>query len=251
MEQTTVTFQPKDSPINGRYVTARGLHGLLFNTLKQADPEETTWLHGHASPKPYSLAPLYTEKGHLAGLRLSAVNDRAVTLMSRAWVWHEQRQTVLRLGRQEFIAARVHSQPGPSWLQLARSQARSQMTLDFLSPTAFKQGPGHLTLPLPRNVFDWPVRVWQEHGPPHTLPADWHDWCEKAIFITEHQIQTATVSISRQEQFTGFVGRVTFTAHEGSEIQLAIWQALGQLAAFCGVGHKTTMGLGAVGRRSN
>jgi CRISPR-associated endoribonuclease Cas6 len=251
MERLTVSFSPISGHIDGRYVTARGLHGLLFNALKQADPDEATWLHGHPSPKPYSMAPLYTETGHLAGLRLSAVNDRAVTLISRAWSWHEQRQTVLRLGRQEFTVARVHSQPGPTWLQLARSQARSEMTLDFLSPTAFKQGPGHLTLPLPRNVFDWPVRVWQVHGPPYTLPADWHDWCEKSIFITDHQIHTASVNISQKEQFTGFVGRVTFTAHEGSEIQLAIWQALGQLAAFCGVGHKTTMGLGAVGWCSN
>ena len=247
MKQITITFAPLQSPINGRYVTARGLHGLLFNALKQADPDEATWLHGHPSPKPYSMAPLYTESGHLAGLRVSAIDQRATSLLSRAWNWHGRRHTTFRLGRQEFNVVDVQDTDGPGWLQLARSQARSEMTLQFLSPTAFKQGPGHLPLPLPRNVFDWPLRVWQQHGPPHTLPQDWPDWCDRNVFVTDHQIQTATVSISQQEQFTGFVGRVTFTAHEGSEIQLAIWQALGQLAAFCGVGHKTTMGMGAVG----
>lgn len=39
-------------------------------------------------------------------------------------------------------------------------------------------------------------------------------------------------------------------AHQGSELQLRAWQALGMLAEFCGVGHKTTMGMGAVSRIS-
>ncbi len=36
----TITFHPTADPLDGRYVTAKGLHGLLFKALKAADPEE-------------------------------------------------------------------------------------------------------------------------------------------------------------------------------------------------------------------
>jgi CRISPR-associated endoribonuclease Cas6 len=79
-----------------------------------------------------------------------------------------------------------------------------------------------------------------------TLSDAWLDWCEQAVFVTNHRIETATIAISQQEQFTGFVGEVHFRAHNGPDSCLRVWQAMAQLATFCGVGHKTTMGMGAV-----
>ena len=75
---------------------------------------------------------------------------------------------------------------------------------------------------------------------------DWLDWCRQEVFITRHHIETVTVDISKRESFTGFVGEVWLDAYRGDEADLCAWQALADLAAFCGVGHKTTMGMGAV-----
>ena len=80
------------------------------------------------------------------------------------------------------------------------------------------------------------------------LPDGWLDWCRRKIFVTKHRIETVSVNISKREQFTGFVGEVWLNAHDGDEVNLCTWQALADLAVFCGVGHKTTMGMGAMER---
>lgn len=54
------------------------------------------------------------------------------------------------------------------------------------------------------------------------------------------------MAVAEDESFTGFVGEVVFGAHHGGPGQLGLLQALAQLAAYSGVGHKTTMGMGAV-----
>lgn len=81
-----------------------------------------------------------------------------------------------------------------------------------------------------------------------TLPTGWLDWCTQNVFVTQHHIETATVSIDKNDRFTGFVGEVWFEAYRGEELALRAWQALTDLAVFCGVGHKTTMGMGVVER---
>ncbi len=247
MHHITLTFTPVRQPINGRSVTARGLHGMLFNILQQADKPESDWLHQHGAPRPFSFVPLYTDDGILAGMRLAAIDERTATLFIRTGEWFQKQGHICHLAGQEFVIDEARHAPGPSWQQLAYSQPTRQMGLRFISPTAFKQGPGHLTLPLPGNVFGSPVRIWQAFAPPMMrLPDGWLDWCRRDLFVTRHNIETATVNISKREKFTGFVGEVWLDAHRGGEAEMSAWQALGELAAFCGVGHKTTMGMGAV-----
>lgn len=242
MYHITLTFRPLD----GQTITAKGLHGLLFHALGTADPAETDWLHDHDVPKPFSLAPLYTEEDDLAGLRLGALTDRAAGLFIRAWEWHREEGRPLSVGRQSFKVEQVALEPGPSWLEVTQTLPGRRLSLRFLSPTAFRQGPGHLPLPLPYNVFQWPWRVWCSYAPPLNLPDSWPEWCRDNIFVVEHQIETVTVAVAGNERFTGFVGEVVFEAYRGSEGQLRLLQALGRVAAYSGIGHKTTMGMGAV-----
>jgi len=250
MHHVMVGFQAKDPyGIDGRQVTARGLHGVLYHVLKQADAAETTWLHGHPSPKPYSLSPYYTQDGRLAGLRLAAVTDRVAQLFIRGWEGAQQRDEQLQLGRQAFQVRGVEHAPGASFADLAASRPDNTLALRFLSPTTFRQGPGELPLPLPGNVFSWPCRVWNAFAPSVlALPPEWLDWCDQNIFVTAHRIETAAIALDARLTLTGFVGDVVFTAYRDEPDYCHAWQALGDLAAFCGVGYKTTMGMGAVER---
>jgi CRISPR-associated endoribonuclease Cas6 len=250
-----VRFEPTYKSINANHITMRGLHGLLFHVLEQCNPPEAEWLHGHPSPKPYSMAPYYVQEGQggkLVGVRYAVLNDRAATLIYQAWQKMYHTQEELRLGKyQTFRVSHIEWIQGGSFTDVARLPPKKEITLEFLSPTAFKQGPGSLPLPLPKNVFQWPLRVWQCYAPMVlSIPADWLEWCERDVFVVGHNIQTAVVSITRSESFVGFTGQVKFQAHQGQEQYLRVWQALGTLAAFCGVGHKTTMGMGAAERTS-
>ena len=248
MQHIVVSFHSPDRPIDGRQVTARGLHGLLFHVLQQFDREAANELHTHPAPKPFSMVPYYTENGHLAGLRYAAVTEAAAALLAESWLNIYHKQQLLKLGRyQTFYVRHVECLPGYDFISLANLEPISEMLLNFLSPTAFKQGKGSLPLPLPGNVFRGPWYVWNTFAQDIlSIPESWLQWCEQDVFITEHQIETAVIALNRDNQFTGFVGRVKYEAYRGSEEQLRIWQALGTLAAFCGVGHKTTMGMGAV-----
>jgi CRISPR-associated endoribonuclease Cas6 len=250
MRRIMIAFTPRHGRLNGREITARGLHGLLFALLHETNVNEATWLHSHPSPKPFSLAPLYTEQGELAGMRLTAINDRTADLLLDCWGRVRHSGRTLSLGRQKFGVGDLINEAGPTFADLAAAPAGAELGLRFLSPTAFKQGPGSLPLPLPVNVFSWPHKVWRSFAPSAlALPEDWLDWCAQDIFVVQHQIQTATVLISQRESFTGFVGEVQFcakTRHPQADLYLHVWQALARLAPFSGVGHKTTMGMGAV-----
>lgn len=251
MHTITYYFTPLHEPLNGRHIHAKGLHGLLFNITGQADREESNWLHKHPTPRPFTLVPLYGQDGCLAGIRLSALTDQAASLFQRTGEWFCQTARPCHLGGREFIISDCRTTPGPNWQQLALSEPTKQIGLRFCSPTAFKQGPGHLPLPLPANVFSSPVRVWEAFAPPMMiLPSEWLAWCAQDVFVTRHNIETVQVNISKQERFTGFVGDVWFEAVQGNEINLRAWQALSTLATYCGVGHKTTMGMGTVERIS-
>lgn len=246
MHRITITFTPADKPLDGRHITMRGLHGVLFNLLKEVDPAGASWLHDHPAPKPFSMAPQFNPAGQLTGVRYTTFNQPTTDLLLQAWQYSHNQHQLLRLGRyQTFYVAQVDLTSGPTIHQLASLPAVRQICLHFLSPTSFKQGPRGLPLPLPMNVFSTPFRVWQNYLPT-PLAEDWLAWCQKDLFITEHTIQTATASIAHQEPFTGFIGSVTFFAHNGTSEQLKIWHALAHLAAFGGVGHKTTMGMGVV-----
>jgi CRISPR-associated endoribonuclease Cas6 len=249
MVTITYLFQPLDEPLNGRYIHAKGLHGFLFNITSQADREESDWLHKHPAPRPFSLVPLYSDDGCLAGMRIAALTDQAASLFQRTGEWFSRMERPCHLGGHEFMIRESRTTPGPNWQQLALSEPVKQIGLRFLSPTAFKQGPRLMPLPMPANVFGSPVRVWEAFAPPMmVLPSEWRDWCAQNVFVTGHNIETVQLNISRRERFTGFVGEVWFEAYKGDEHHLRTWQALSVLATFCGVGYKTTMGMGAVER---
>lgn len=73
-------------------VTGSQLHGLLFSTLlPTVSSAETTWLHEHPSPKPFSLAPVSEKLGALTGLRVSAFDERVSKTGSSAALWNERK----------------------------------------------------------------------------------------------------------------------------------------------------------------
>ena len=248
MDYINYSFEPISTlrPIDGSKVTARGLHGLIFNILKQVNEEEATWLHQHRTPRPFHFVAVYGPDNTLQGIRLAAFTDRVADLLECAGSAFVASKRACSLGGQRFIIDRVMRHPGPTWQQMTQVVASRHLRLAFLSPTSFKQGPGHIPLPIPGNVFATPMRVWKAFAPALLmLPDGWLEWCHLNVFVTKHDIKTVEVQINKQARFTGFVGTATFEAQQSEEVYLIAWQALARVAEFCGTGHKTTMGMGA------
>lgn len=246
-----IGFAPDRQWLDGSRVTAKGLHGVLYEVLRRADRADRTaeaaWLHGHPAPKPYTLVPLFGNDGGLAGIQMTALGDRAAKALTRAWLLAREQGEPLALGRQPFHVRQVELVHDGTLSELVQSENYRTLGLRFVSPTSFRQGPGDLPLPLPRLVFGRPYGVWNSYGHQmELLPSAWLDWCDRSVFVTQLHIETVEVRLSPIDAFIGFVGEVWYEPRGGSALSRRMLAAFGRLAAYVGVGRKTTMGMGAV-----
>ena len=248
--QLHLSFQSvePEKPLMATAVTGSQLHGFLFSTLlPTVSSVETTWLHEHLSPKPFSLAPVSEKLGRLTGFRVSTFDERAANLFSAATERAKEMGEPIRLGNHLIEITGLRQDKPIPFANLFNLRPQQNLTLHFLTPTAFKRGPRRLHLPIPVNVFDRPAAMWQKYAPQAIqLPADWLEWCEANVYALEHHIHTTRHPINSKGMFTGFVGKVRFVSTDTDETYLRLWQSLGRLASYCGVGTKTTMGMGVV-----
>jgi CRISPR-associated endoribonuclease Cas6 len=121
------------------------------------------------------------------------------------------------------------------------------IALSFLSPTSFRRKGHHFPLPVPRNVFHSYLRRWNDFSGEEFDQEYFLDWVEEYVIITRHHLQSTKVVAGKKGSVTGFTGSVEFSllrpALEDAEFT-QLFVALGQLAPYCGTGHKTTFGLG-------
>jgi len=145
------------------------------------------------------------------------------------------------------------------------------LTLEFATLTSFNRsnarnkayGVYYARLPLPQYIFPGLARRWGELAPPeltHVVQegAIEHYIQDDGMIVADYDLKTHHVRFTTHEQ-PGFVGTCTYHLRKGSnevttpEAPLTVRQQillLAQLAFYCGVGHKTSMGLGQVRPRS-
>lgn len=244
--------------LDRRDVTPAGMHGVLYTVLRRHDLLLADRLHEHNTPKPYTLAPAHYDKRNrdMAGLLINTLTDDAAEFITSAWQRAWQDQTELRFGRIPATVADVFVLDSSSFELLSYCEQVKHVGLHFLTPTAFRQGHGELTFPIPRNVFYRPFDVWQTFAPQaYQLPETWPTWCESNVFVTQHDICTKPYLVNRHKRFIGFTGTATFSVRARRDADRqetaqfsSLLHALTHFANFSGVGMKTTMGMGAVER---
>jgi CRISPR-associated endoribonuclease Cas6 len=251
MNRIDVYFKSNQNGIDGSQITAMGIHGLLFNTLKRFSASEVEWLHRHPIPKPVSIVPLYSQVGYLEGLRLTSLSERASILINNSWNMMFDQETALHLGEQNFRIVGIEKVALPAWREVTRYSTNEFVKLRFLSPTSFKSDSTLSLFPLPDKVFGWLYRVWQSYAPEDLrAPAEWLVWCNRNIQVTEHNIRTVQVAMRQREIYTGFVGDAVFEALDHDLMGLHYFNAFSNLAPISGVGRKTMMGMGVVDKIS-
>jgi len=141
------------------------------------------------------------------------------------------------------------------------------LTLEFATLTSFNRssarnktyGVYHARLPLPQYIFPGLARRWSELAPPELASLVQEDAIEQYILedgmiIADYDLKTHHVRFTTHEQ-PGFVGTCRYHLRKGAnemttpETPLTVRQQillLAQLAFYCGIGHKASMGLGRV-----
>lgn len=120
------------------------------------------------------------------------------------------------------------------------------VTLDFLSPTAFKVGKFDYPFPLPQLIFGSLADRWNEFSDVGIIDAEQVKQLAEKLVPFKWHAETKRYNITPQRGITGFVGSITFDMQAVEEDIRWLFVLLTEFAAFTGVGRLTAQGLGHV-----
>ncbi len=234
----------------------KGLHAWFLDQVRQTNPELSAYLHDGESEKPFTISRLQGEllsDGKQLQLiensnyqwYVSALSSRLVEWMTH-WLQNLPQTIELRNAPLQIKSVEI-AHPATTYAQLLESKSKNSLSLSYISPTSFRRKKHHFPLPLPFNIFHSYLRRWNDFS---GLPVEqdaFLEWIDENVIIQRHQISTTRVPGGKRGLVTGFTGAVEFGLSKDALNQpeyVNIFKALGELAPYCGTGHKTTFGLG-------
>lgn len=223
------------------------------------------------SPTPHSLLPIPSTitfnhrkpiaPGTPCWWRISLLDDRLFSRLNQLWLnlnpdqpWH--------LGPADLHITSVLGTPQSTqpWANFCNyqqlyeqaSEHDRKITLQFYTPTAFRQGKFDSAMPTPDCVFGSLLRRWN-HYSSMELPTDILETVQSSYFDirTEvaidprRQFQHTSAKTNPCEHFIGCVGKVTYQVLGNVDaLTLRRLNTLADFALYAGVGRKTPMGMG-------
>lgn len=123
------------------------------------------------------------------------------------------------------------------------------LTLEFLSPVAFKSAEMHLPLPLPAFVWGSLAARWNALYPAEAVGGEVRRFAEEAIAVSSFHLHSEAALLSPAMLMIGAVGRATYRALTDDRYWLGVFNLLADFAFYAGVGVKTAVGCGQCRRR--
>jgi len=245
-------------------------HAAFLRTVRESDDILAEILHTPEFPcKPFTVSPLQDTPApqgariHLSPeatywLRFTVLYPPIFEQFMRRFLRGEGRP-IIRLGDAILLIKEIRATPEghpwagyTSWGHLAAAaEPQQDITLDFVSPTAFGFGQQDwgkkiMVLPLPDVVFGSLARSWNNFAPPQ-LQIDrqaLRTYLDEHVVVKQiENLRTQMLKFRRSMQ-VGFMGRVTYGLMADNEIARAQLNMLANFALYSGIGYKTTMGMG-------
>lgn len=246
---------------------AVGLHAWFLSEVQKKDPELSQYLHDGQSEKPFTMSRLFGEIAEDENQLLlfqeksyqwyvSALSSK-VARWFRLWLHNLPKYIILNFKQPSgsIFPSKIYltiksveiSLPATTYRNLLGTVVRKKLTLSFLSATSFHTKGHHYPLPDPSKLFHSYLRRWNHFAPNKFESPEFLSWIEANTIITRHHLDSTRVAGGKRGLVTGFVGSVELdlvsSTTENPEFT-KLYKALGQLAPYCGTGHKTTFGLG-------
>ncbi|MEM7712643.1 MAG: CRISPR-associated endoribonuclease Cas6 [Cyanobacteria bacterium P01_A01_bin.68] len=265
------------SPIYPKFITGRHLHALFLTLVSSVDEELGSYLHDSSADKAFTLSPLQISKNHSPihkGMkrgnklqsqhqeviptgtpcwwRISLLDDALFGKLTQLWLnlnpqhpWH--------LGSADLYITSIQGTPQSTqpwanactYTQLYEQASESEriISINFATPTAWRQGKYDTTLPTRESVFKSLLSRWHKYS-----GIEFEEMNFDSIFPSYINIHTEIIPDSRSK-FIGVVGEVSYRMMGDIQaIQIKQINALADFALYAGIGRKTTMGMG-MGRR--
>lgn len=280
-----------ESPIPPGFTSGKHLHALFLSLVSSVDADMGNQLHANQANKSFTLSPLQLLRQHRgqpkdsvdANLRwtyrkpispgtscwwrISLLDDGLFGRLNQLWLnlnpdhpWH--------LGPADLHITSILGTPQSTqpWANFSNyqhlyeqaSEQDRKLTLQFYTPTAFRQGKYDSAMPTPDRVFGSLLRRWNHYSGIAFSP-DILDAVQPSHFDIRTEVATDPRSqfhhtgakINPCNQFTGCVGRVTYQVLGNVDtVTLKQLNTLADFALYAGVGRKTPMGMGITRRVS-
>ena len=133
---------------------------------------------------------------------------------------------------------------------LQSSPILKQVTMQFASPTAFKQSGRQMPMPLPDLVFGSLVERWNAFSPVALSP-EMRRFGAEMMAISRYRLESRPVLQKNGALRVGGVGTASYLALGGDRYWLATMQMLAEFARYSGVGIQTATGMGQARRLEN
>jgi CRISPR-associated endoribonuclease Cas6 len=237
----------------------RALHGLALSLVGGADPALAAALHAREGPKPFRTAgPFVAETFRPAGklragetytLVVAALED-GVGAALKAALGPEARPVEVALDeavcRVEGVAVEEVRYEELFGRYFPAGPVRRSLELTFDTPAAFHSGGKNVPLPLPELVFGSVLERWNDYAP-LTLGQTVREFARECVGIAYYDLKAWAVAVAGGKQ-VGFVGRVGYRVLRYDPYFTRALNLLADFARFCGVGVKTSMGMGQARR---
>ncbi|MDF0551507.1 CRISPR-associated endoribonuclease Cas6 [Kamptonema sp. UHCC 0994] len=259
------------APIPPGYLTGRHLHALFLTLVSSADKKLGDYLHESTSEKAFTLSPLQTQKYHSnkhyplqwehtqlipahtpCWWRITLIDDTLFGKLTDLWLnlnpkhpWHLGPADLHITGilgtpqfNQPWANACTYSQ-----LYQQASETNRIIAFSFATPTAFRQGDYDSVIPTRECVFNSLLSRWNKYSGVEIASSS-----IETLFASFVNIKTEILADSRSK-FIGIVGEVTYRILGNVEpLVIKRINALADFSLYCGLGRKTTMGMGMTRR---
>lgn len=246
----------------------QGYHGyaLLLSLLNSVAPDLAHQVHSTEETKPITVSPLQGKflkgrgkeivvgKGTEYWLRFSFLEDKVFASFLHS-VLGEGGTKEVQLEPTTFSLVEVITEPNSSpWAQFDsfhslwdKAAPQEKITLQFLSPTAFRSRGRNIIFPEPELVFGSYLSKWNSYS-----PISFGDSLRSQVFphiiATRHRLHSCILDFKSHKE-VGFEGVCAFQIKENvPEESLRQINALADFAFYAGTGAKTTMGMGQTRR---
>ena len=133
------------------------------------------------------------------------------------------------------------------FLQKGREQREKWVSLQICSPASFKQAGRYTIFPTEELLIQSLVRKWNSLFPQYLLEdPDLLKLLKENVHIVDYKLRSGRYHL-KDASIPGFYGVIYLQARLPVVVQ-ELWNSLLALAPYCGIGIKTTLGMGGVQR---
>lgn len=215
------------------------LHGVLFDRLRQLQPEAAELAHT-LEPRPFALSGIYREGAHptFRCTGLTAPVSAALPGVFESGAEFEvgpARVRVLEVAVETTGYEELYERFVPEVGEYGR------ISLRFLSPTTFRVGKANMPFPLPRLLWQSWSNRWNAFS--EVQVGSFGEWAEESIAPARFRLRSRVAKVGGAT-LAGSVGECEYRILGPDSIEARIAAMLAAYAGYCGTGQKTTMGLG-------